>query len=96
MADRKKAPVEQKKAVSKTSASWWEKFVNWMKLLPGRIAKPFKSMVHELKRVTWPTKRKLMVYSIVVLVFMLFMGIVIGLFDLGASALVKVLGSLNA
>ena len=50
-------------------------------------------MYYELKRVTWPTKRKLIVYSVIVLVFMLLMGIVIGLFDLGASALVRALGS---
>ena len=48
-------------------------------------------MWYELKKVTWPTKHKLIVYSLVVLVFMLFMGVVIGLLDMGASALVKLL-----
>ncbi len=66
------------------------KFINWLKNLPQNIAKPFRNMWNELKRVTWPSKRKLIIYSCVVLVFMLFMGIVIGLFDLGASALVRV------
>ena len=67
------------------------KFLNWWKRLPGRIAKPFKNMFYELKKVTWPSKRKLIVYSLTVLVFMLFMGIVIGLLDMGASALVRLL-----
>ena len=48
-------------------------------------------MYYELKKVTWPSKEKLIAYSIVVLVFMLFMGIVIGLLDMGASALVRLL-----
>ena len=55
--------------------------------------KAFRDSLRGLKRVTWPTKRKLIVYSVIVLVFMLFMGILIGLFDLGASALVRALGS---
>ena len=48
-------------------------------------------MWYELKKVTWPSKRKLFVCSVTVLVFMLFMGVVIGLLDMGASALVKLL-----
>ena len=56
-----------------------------------RISKPFKNMFYELKKVTWPSKQKLIAYSVIVLVFMLFMGIVIGLLDMGASALIKLL-----
>ena len=57
------------------------------------VANSFKMMFHELKKVTWPTKRKLLVYSGVVLAFMVFMSIVIGVLDMGASALVKLLVS---
>jgi preprotein translocase subunit SecE len=92
MADEKKAPAKDK-AVAKAKPSGWSKFVNGVKNLPHTIAKPFKDMYYELKRVTWPTKRKLIIYSVIVLVFMLVMGIIIGLFDLGASALVRALGS---
>ncbi len=67
------------------------KFIAWLKALPKRIAKPFKNMVAELKKVTWPTKKKLIYCSVAVLVFMAFMGVVIGLLDTGASALVKLL-----
>ena len=90
MAEEKKVDKKQN-AASEAETSKWNKFVAWCKNLPARIAKPFKNMWSELKRVTWPTKRKLIVYSTIVLVFMLFMGIVIGLFDMGASALVKLL-----
>ena len=90
MAEEKKVDKKQTPA-SEAETSKWNKFVAWCKNLPARIAKPFKNMWSELKRVTWPTKRKLIVYSTIVLVFMLCMGIVIGLFDMGASALVKLL-----
>lgn len=88
MADEKKTPANGQSA---EKVSWFTKFLNWCKALPKRIATPFKNMAHELKLVTWPTKRKLIIYSIAVLVFMLFMMIVIGLFDLGSSTLVRAL-----
>ena len=92
MAEEKKAVAEQEtKAPAKKAPSKMDKFVSWCKRLPSRIAKPFKNMYYELKKVTWPSKRKLIVCSVMVLVFMLFMGVVIGLLDMGASALVKLL-----
>ncbi len=92
MAEEKKAVAEQeKKAPAKQADTKGNKFVAWCKRLPSRIATPFKNMWYELKKVTWPTKRKLWVYSLVVLVFMLFMSIVIGLLDMGASALIRLL-----
>ena len=84
--------AEENKAVAKKAEPGkMQKFLNWCKQLPARIAKPFKNMYYELKKVSWPSKRKLIVYSVTVLVFMLFMGIVIGLLDMGASALVRLL-----
>jgi preprotein translocase, SecE subunit, bacterial len=78
-------------AVRKSGESKLRKILNWFKNLPKRIAKPFRNMYYELKKVTWPSKEKLIAYSVIVLVFMLFMGIVIGLLDMGASALVRML-----
>jgi len=79
------------KSVQKSGESRLSKILNWFKTLPARISKPFKNMYYELKKVTWPSKEKLITYSIIVLVFMLFMGVVIGLLDMGASALVRML-----
>jgi preprotein translocase subunit SecE len=79
------------KSVQKSGESRLSKILNWFKTLPARISKPFKNMYYELKKVTWPSKEKLIAYSIIVLVFMLFMGVVIGLLDMGASALVRML-----
>ena len=71
------------------------KFVAFFKKLPGKIATPFKNMWHELKKVTWPTRQALLKYVAIVACFMVFMGVVIGLLDLGASKLVTALSSLN-
>ena len=83
--------ADEKKTVAKTEEGKGSKFVAWFKALPARIAKPFKNMVAELKKVSWPTKKKLIYCSVTVLVFMLFMGVVIGLLDTGASTLVRLL-----
>ncbi|MBE5804187.1 MAG: preprotein translocase subunit SecE [Clostridiales bacterium] len=92
MAEEKKVAVQEKKTpAKKTEASKMDKFISWCKKLPSRIAKPFKNMWYELKKVSWPSKRKLIACSVTVLLFMLFMGIVIGLLDLGATQLVSLL-----
>ena len=91
MSETKKTAQKTEKAVKKSGESKLSKILNWFKNLPARIAKPFKNMYYELKKVTWPSKEKLITYSVIVLVFMLFMGIVIGLLDLGASTLVRML-----
>ena len=83
--------ANEKKTVAKTEQTKMARFTAWCKALPARIAKPFKNMVAELKKVSWPSKKKLIYCSVTVLVFMLFMGVVIGLLDTGASALVKLL-----
>ena len=79
------------KAVQKAGESKLSKIAAWFAKLPQRISKPFKNMYYELKKVTWPSKHKLITYSIIVLLFMLFMGVVIGLLDMGASALIHLL-----
>jgi preprotein translocase subunit SecE len=91
MAEEKK--VVQDKAEKKVAMTRAQNILSWFTKLPSRITKPFKNMWYELKKVTWPTKRKLLVYSGVVLAFMVFMSIVIGVLDMGASALVKLLVS---
>ena len=91
MSEIKKTVEKTEKAVKQSGESKLSKILNWFKNLPKRISKPFKNMYYELKKVTWPSKEKLITYSIIVLVFMLFMGIVIGLLDMGASALVRML-----
>ena len=88
MADEKTVPQKGAKA------SFWQKLGNFFKNLPANIARPFKNMWHELRKVTWPTRKDLVNYTLIVIVFMVFMGIVIGLLDIGSSALIKALVAL--
>ena len=83
--------VKKEKSAQKSGENRIVKFFKGLKDLPQRIAKPFRNMYYELKKVTWPSKEKLITYSVIVLVFMLFMGVVIGLLDMGASALIRML-----
>ena len=57
------------------------------------IGRKFKEMFYELKKVTWPTKKDMINYSVVVLVFIVIMGVIIGGIDLGAGKLVELLVS---
>ena len=91
MSEIKKTVDKAEKAVKQSGESKLSKIISWFKNLPKRISKPFKNMYYELKKVTWPSKEKLIAYSVIVLVFMLFMGVVIGLLDMAASALVRLL-----
>jgi preprotein translocase subunit SecE len=53
----------------------------------------YRQVVAELRKVIWPTRRELVTYTAVVLVFVLFMVAVISLYDFGASqAVLKVFG----
>ena len=91
MSEVKKAAEKTKKAVDKAGEGRLSRILAWFKNRPQKIAKPFRNMYYELKKVTWPSKHKLITYSIIVLLFMLFMGVVIGLLDMGASALIHLL-----
>ena len=91
VSETKKAVESAEKAVRKSGENKLSKIISWFAKLPARIAKSLKNIFYELKKVTWPSKEKLITYSIIVLVFMLFMGVVIGLLDMGATTLVKML-----
>ncbi|MCQ2453428.1 MAG: preprotein translocase subunit SecE [Clostridia bacterium] len=88
--------ADEKTTIAKEGEKKENKFLSFLKNLPKRIATPFKNMWHELKKVTWPTKKDLIQYTCIVLLFMAFMGIVIGLLDMGASKLVTAVSSAKA
>ena len=48
-----------------------------------------KDIVSELKKVTWPTKKDLITYSLAVLAFIVVLAIVIGVIDIGLGALLQ-------
>ena len=58
------------------------------------VGRFFMNMKHELKKVSWPSKKELINYSLVVFAFMLVMTFVIGVFDYAAGALVNLIVNL--
>lgn len=54
-----------------------------------KIGKFFKDVVSELKKVTWPSRKNLISYTIAVLVFVAIMMIVIYGIDSGAAAAIQ-------
>jgi len=51
------------------------------------IVRYFKDIYVEMKKVTWPTSKDLLNYTVAVVVFILIMAIVTGAFDLGLTQL---------
>lgn len=70
-----------------------QKFNFWTfaKELPKKVAKFFRNVVHELRRVTWPTRKALFTYTVVVLVTIVIFGIILGLYDFIFLQLVELL-----
>ena len=54
-----------------------------------RIARPFREMAAELKKVTWPTKKELTSYCLSVLAVVVVMAVVVGLMDWLVSTVVQ-------
>jgi len=64
---------------------------NWIVALPGRVVNAFKNMAAELKKVSWPSKKDLVNYSLVVIGFVVVLAVIVGLLDTVSSSLVKLL-----
>ncbi len=82
MADEKTAVKEEKKG-------FFTKVIGFFKRLPSAIARPFKNTWHEMKKVTWPTRQDWLKSTLIVLAFMGFMAVVIGLLDMGSGKLIQ-------
>ena len=84
--------MTEKKAVSKnTKPNFLVRFGKGCVGLVKKIGTAFKNMWRELRKVTWPSREKLVNYSVIVVVFIAFMMVIIGLLDLGASQLVNLI-----
>ena len=60
---------------------------------PARLIRFLKEVISELRKVIWPSRRELVVYTAVVLVFVSFMVAVVALLDMGlAKAVLTVFG----
>ncbi len=94
---RQKAIMERAMKDRKAPVAPPKKKINWkqfFKALPGKIVKFFRDVVHELKRVTWPTRKALLTYTVVVLVTLIFFALILGLFDFLFIQLIDFLASI--
>lgn len=81
--------IDNSKAQSAQSVSAKKRKKSDKPKISKRIAKTFKEMFSELKKVTWTPFRKALVQTGVVLVVVLLFLVVIGAFDSGLAALIK-------
>ena len=61
---------------------------NWFKKTSSKVAKFFREMRSELKKVVWPTKEQVLKNALIVAGCVLFVGLFIWLFDFFASVVV--------
>ena len=81
---KQKAMMEKMMKERKTPSPQARKKMNWEKFLmelPGKIAKFFRDVVHELKRVSWPNRRELWKYTVVVLFAIAIFAVMLGIYD---------------
>ena len=84
--------MTEKKAVSKSGKpNIFTRIGKWFVNLGKNVVRAFKNMWRELRKVTWPSREKLINYSAIVVLFMVAMMVIIGLLDTGASQLVNLI-----
>ena len=85
--------TEKKAAAKNAKPNFFVRFGKGCVNLVKKIGNAFKNMWRELRKVTWPSRDKLVNYSTIVVLFIVFMMIVIGLLDTASSALVNMIMS---
>jgi preprotein translocase subunit SecE len=86
-----------RRALAKTDTGWTDdKGVRTEEGRPGlfgRVGRFVREVVAELRKVIWPTRKELLTYATVVIVFVTIMLTIVGLLDLGfAKAVLVVFG----
>ncbi len=90
MADKEQKAVQQSAAKDKPAKEKAKKpnaFVRFFK----RVARYFREMKSELKKVVWPTRQQVVRNTIVVILVVLVIGVLIWLFDWLAAAIIRAL-----
>ena len=83
--------TEKKAAAKNAKPNIFVRFGKGCVNLVKKIGNAFKNMWRELRKVTWPSREKLINYSAIVVIFMVAMMVIIGLLDTGASQLVNLI-----
>lgn len=61
-----------------------------------RVKRYFRGMSNEMKKVHWPNRKELFIYTAVVIVAVAFVGLIIWLIDVGISTLINFVLNLGA
>ena len=71
---------------------------NWFKRTVGAVAKYFRELKSDLKKVVWPTPKQVLKNTMIVIACVLVVGAVIALFDKAADIIVVngILGEKNS
>ncbi len=73
------------KAGKNKKANIFVRIGRWFGRVGRAIAKYFKEVVGEVKKLSWPSRKELISYSLAVLGFCALMAVIIGLLDFGFS-----------
>lgn len=94
---KQKAMMEKMMQERKPPSTPARKKINWKKFLkevPGKIAKFFRDVVHELKKVSWPTRKEVFKYTVIVLITIAIFAVMLGIFDFIWVKLIDVLAKI--
>ncbi len=83
--------AKEEKTLPEKKPGKGNKFFKAIAGIPNRMINAVKNTIAELKKVTWPTRKDLINYTAIVLIFMVAMAIVVGLLDFGAGSLIRVI-----
>lgn len=84
-----------KKDNNKEKANFFAEIGRWFSKAGKATAKYFKDVVGEVKKLSWPTKKELMNYTLAVFAFVALMAIIMWVLDLGFSNGIRALASLG-
>lgn len=88
------AKADTRKSTKRSEGNFVVRFFSWIGSIPGRIWRFLLEVVGELRKVIWPTRKDLLTYTAVVVVFVAIIMTVVGFLDLGfAKAVLLVFGN---
>jgi preprotein translocase subunit SecE len=79
---RSKSPAKTKTATKAVKREERRGFIGWLANIPRRIWLFFREVIGELRKVIWPTRKDLLTYTAVVVVFVAIIMTLVGLLDL--------------
>ncbi|MBB5870548.1 preprotein translocase subunit SecE [Allocatelliglobosispora scoriae] len=87
-ATKARPKAEEKKSASRSDGNVITRFFAWIGGIPGRIWRFLLEVVSELRKVIWPTRKDLLTYTAVVVVFVTIMLTVVGTIDVAFAKVV--------